>query len=52
MQVPAARPDVPPESAPERVEALTKLAALRNSGVLTEEQFFAERERLLAERPE
>ncbi|HVO54256.1 MAG TPA: SHOCT domain-containing protein [Solirubrobacterales bacterium] len=44
---PAARPSVPPTSPTGRVEALAKLAALRDSGVLTEEQFAAERERLL-----
>ncbi len=48
-RAPASRPSAPPASATARVEALSKLTALRDGGVLTDEQFAAERARLLAE---
>lgn len=48
---PAAPASPPPASAPqteaERIEALTKLKALLDSGVLTEEQYEAEKQKLL-----
>lgn len=46
---PAPRPAAPAASTGGRVEALAKLKALRESGVLTDEQFASERARLLAE---
>ncbi len=42
---PAAAP--PPTSEADRIEALTKLKGLLDSGVLTQEQFEAERDKLL-----
>jgi Short C-terminal domain len=42
-----ARPEAPPDSPAARREALRKLESLFESGVLTAEQFAAERDRLL-----
>ena len=44
QQVPA-----PPQQAPDRIDQLTKLAQLRNDGVLTDAEFQAEKHRLLGE---
>jgi hypothetical protein len=44
---PSAPPVGPSSSAAERVEALTKLRQLLDSGVLTEEQYEAEKKKLL-----
>jgi Short C-terminal domain len=44
---PSAPPAGPPSSEAERVEALTKLKELLDSGVLTKEQHEAERKKLL-----
>ena len=47
-EAPAAQqPAAPVTSEADRVEALTKLKTLLDSGVLTQEQFDAEREKLL-----
>jgi len=43
---PAAAP--PPDAAPDPIEQLTRLAALKDSGALTEEEFEAQKAKLLA----
>jgi hypothetical protein len=46
---PAPAPPPPPAApAPDRIEQLTKLAALKESGALTEAEFEAEKAKLLA----
>ena len=47
MQQPAAPAPQQPASETDRIEALTKLKELLDSGVLTQEQFEAERDRVL-----
>jgi hypothetical protein len=44
---PAQAPATPATSSADRIEALTKLKALLDDGVITEEQFDAERDKLL-----
>jgi len=46
-QAAAAPPQAPATSSADRIEALTKLKALLDDGVITEEQFDAERAKLL-----
>ena len=46
-QAAAAPPQAPATSSADRIEALTKLKALLDDGVITEEQFDAERQKLL-----
>ena len=40
-------PQAPPPAAPDPIEQLTKLGELRDSGVLTEEEFAAQKAKLL-----
>jgi hypothetical protein len=42
-----AQPAPPPPAAPDPVEQLTQLAALKNQGILTEEEFAAQKARIL-----
>ena len=44
----AAPPPPPPPPAPDPIEQLTKLAALKDQGILTEEEFARQKARLLA----
>jgi hypothetical protein len=46
--VQAAPPAPPPPPAPDPIEQLAKLGQLRDSGVLTEEEFAAEKAKILA----
>jgi hypothetical protein len=46
--VQAAPPAPPPPAAPDPIEQLAKLGQLRDSGVLTEEEFAAEKAKILA----
>jgi hypothetical protein len=47
-EAPAAAPAPPPNAAgPDRIEQLTQLAALKDSGALTEAEFEAEKAKIL-----
>ncbi|MDT2007161.1 SHOCT domain-containing protein [Rhodococcus opacus] len=47
-QQPAPPPPPPPAAAPDRISALKQLGELRDQGVLTEDEFAAEKARILA----
>ncbi len=49
QQAPAAEQAAPAMSEAERIDALTKLKGLLDSGVLTQEQYEAEKQKLLAD---
>ena len=45
---PASEPEAPPAAAPDPIARLKELAALRDQGILTEEEFAAEKAKILA----